>query len=383
MKRSSYTSKMKIEVVQYALQHGNRAASRHFDVSETSVREWKAQEKVLKILPSNQRARRGRKPLYEELEEELFKAIINARKSQYRVSTTMIKLEAKKIFKNLYPDSKTIFKASNHWCLNFMKRKDLRMRAVTSVGQHLPVDWMIKLDEFQNFIIRNSQNIKAGDIGNVDEVPVSFDMPSRFTVDQKGSQDVSIKTTGGEKSNFTVLLGCTAEGGKLPPMLIFKRKTIPKGNFPKGIIIQANEKGWINSELFIHYSKTIWPRRRGSIFSKESLLIFDSARAHLTEEIKSEMKKLRIIPGIIPGGLTKKLQPLDLAINRSFKSKLRQMWEKWMIEGFHTFTKGGKMKRASYEEIACWVNDAWNDVSPDTIKNGFLKVLFLFYSSFI
>jgi len=42
---------------------------------------------------------------------------------------------------------------------------------------------------------------------------------------------VSIRTTGHEKSHFTVmllLLACTADGGKLPPYIVFKRKTLPK-----------------------------------------------------------------------------------------------------------------------------------------------------------
>jgi hypothetical protein len=37
----------------------------------------------------------------------------------------------------------------------------------------------------------------------------------------------------------------TSDGGKLPPVVVFKRKTLPKGNFPKGILIAVNEKGWI------------------------------------------------------------------------------------------------------------------------------------------
>ena len=33
---------------------------------------------------------------------------------------------------------------------------------------------------------------------------------------------------------------------------------------------------------------------------------------------------------VIPGGLTKKLQPLDIAVNKTFKDQLRAKWENWM-----------------------------------------------------
>ena len=33
---------------------------------------------------------------------------------------------------------------------------------------------------------------------------------------------------------------------------------------------------------------------------------------------------------VIPGGLTKKLQPLDIAVNKPFKDQLRAKWENWM-----------------------------------------------------
>jgi hypothetical protein len=45
------------------------------------------------------------------------------------------------------------------------------------------------------------------------------------------------------------VLSVTSNGGKLPPLVVFKRKTLPKGNFPKGILIAADEKGWINQDI--------------------------------------------------------------------------------------------------------------------------------------
>ena len=64
---------------------------------------------------------------------------------------------------------------------------------------------------FKLFVEQNIQGIELQQIGNMNEVPMSFDMPSNFTIDKKGSENIKISTTGSEKCNFTVVLCVTAE----------------------------------------------------------------------------------------------------------------------------------------------------------------------------
>ena len=77
-----------------------------------------------------------------------------------------------------------------------MKRKRLLIRAVTSIGQQLPKDWNEKLE---NFINEKKTDINIQDIGNMDEIPMSFYMAGNFTVDQKRVEDIRITTTGSKK----------------------------------------------------------------------------------------------------------------------------------------------------------------------------------------
>ncbi|GFS70289.1 hypothetical protein TNCV_1067621 [Trichonephila clavipes] len=95
-------------------------------------------------------------------------------------------------------------------------------------------------------------------------------------------------------------------------------------------------------------------------------------KSHASENVKNALKSASAKIAIIPGGLTK-LQPLDVGINRSFKSKVRKLWEQWMSDGEKNYTKTGKLKRASYENVSCWVLKAWNDVAETTVKNAFRK----------
>ena len=97
----------------------------------------------------------------------------------------------------------------------------------------------------------------------MDEVPVTFDVPANRTVDVKVAKTVAVRmvavrtvavrTSGHEITHFTVAVACCADGRKLPPMIIFKRKIFPKEKIPSGVIVHVHEKGWMNEE-----SMKIW-----------------------------------------------------------------------------------------------------------------------------
>uniref|UniRef100_A0A914EJX8 Uncharacterized protein n=1 Tax=Acrobeloides nanus TaxID=290746 RepID=A0A914EJX8_9BILA len=51
-------------------------------------------------------------------------------------------------------------------------------------------------------------------------------------------------------------------------------------------------------------------------------------------------------------------------------------WEEWMVDSTqHTFTRGGKMRHASYLNVCNWILKRWEAVSVETIQNGFRKSL--------
>ena len=53
-----------------------------------------------------------------------------------------------------------------------------------------------------------------------------FKLQYSNTINKKDAKTVNISTTGNEKNRFTVMLPFTADGGKLPPYVIFKRMTM-------------------------------------------------------------------------------------------------------------------------------------------------------------
>ena len=131
----------------------------------------------------------------------------------------------------------------------------------------------------------------------------------------------------------------------------------------------------MNEVLMGDWVDEVWLKRNNPASSQESGLIYDSAKCHLTEMAKNATQSSAHI-AVIPGGLTKKLQPLDISVNRSFKCHLRQQWENWMLNNaVHTFTPGGKMRHASLVEVCQWVITSWEAVTAECIQNGFRKAL--------
>jgi hypothetical protein len=97
-----------------------------------------------------------------------------------------------------------------------------------------------------------------GHIGNADQTPVYFDMPLKVTVNEKGAKTVLIRGTGNDKARITVMWGVLADGRKLLPYVILRRKTMPKEKLPAGLVFRCHEKGWMTNELIMDWIKVVW-----------------------------------------------------------------------------------------------------------------------------
>lgn len=78
----------------------------------------------------------------------------------------------------------TGFLASNCWCTKFLQRKNLALRQKTKIAQNFPEDLDRKITNFHSFVTksRRKENYELVHIGNMDETPVWFDVPSARTV---------------------------------------------------------------------------------------------------------------------------------------------------------------------------------------------------------
>lgn len=113
-----------------------------------------------------------------------------------------------------------------------------------------------------------------------------------------------------------------ADGTKLPPVIIFKLKKIPREEFPEGVIIRINPSGWMNEEEMIWWIENVWTKRASRGSNPKFLLVLDSFSAHRTDVVKKRFSEKKMNLAVIPGGLTSRLQPLDVSLNKPFKAKV-------------------------------------------------------------
>ncbi|QQP49044.1 Pogo ele1 orf1-h 1e-40-j 4, partial [Caligus rogercresseyi] len=344
---TSYDANFKILVVNEAESSNNCRGATKYGVTECNVRRWRAQKERLKNANSQRISFRGpQRGCFQEIDSRVFQYVTEKRQEAMPVTRAIIQLKALEIAKELNIPANE-FKASLGWVKRMMRRNGLSLRRRTSLAQCLPSDFEEKLLTFQRHAInlRKTHKYPFDQICNADQTPVFFDMPSSVTVNKRGEKSVIVRSTGNEKSRVTVMLTCLADGTKLPPYLILKRKTIPKEPMPAGIIVRAQEKGWMDTELVVDWLKVVWGRRPGALTKKRNMLVLDAYRGHLMEPVKQLAQSMNGDLVIILGGMTSQLQVLDVVVNKPFKVNLRKRYTEWLLSDNHALTPTGKIQK--------------------------------------
>ena len=283
----SYTLKFKLDAVQYAELHSNRAAVKKFNVDVRRIREWKTHKTQIReqSMKPNGKERKtlagaGRKPFNELVEYwNGLEWIYDRREKHLRVSCELIMKKAKAIYDEL-PDSQKSesFVASRGWLEKFMRRHGLSLRRRTSIGQKDPQQLINRLVSYVIHARRMQMrcNFKASQMYAMDETPVWQDMVVTTTVSKVGSQDVVLKSTGHEKARVSVCLTARADGTKLKPFIVFKgakrEVAILNQEFRGKCILASSENGWMNTPLTLEWVQKVL----GSFSFNQRLLAWDS-----------------------------------------------------------------------------------------------------------
>ena len=179
---------------------------------------------------------------------------------------------------------------------------------------------------------------------------------------------VQIRTTGSEKTCYTVALAVTYTGQKLPAMLIWpsQGKKTMNGPVPDNVYLAHRPTSWMDTELMKKWVNDILSKRTRKLKEgKKGLVIFDGFRAHLQDEVTKLIAKCNFDVKVLPPYTTPHLQPLDIAVNRVFKSQYSQRWEQWISK-----RAAEDRTRPSKDRVIEWVSKAWEGVSEENILNG-------------
>ncbi len=119
----------------------------------------------------------------------------------------------------------------------------------------------------------------------------------------------------------------------------------------------------------LDWLENVWGRRPRALLNLPSML----CRGHVTDEIKNKIHRLKSELVIIPVGMTLVLQPLDVSVNKPFKARLSEQYDRWILDHDQELTASGKIKRAPPHVVAHWVSSAWTSIPAELVAKSFKK----------
>ena len=250
-----------------------------------------------------------------------------------------------------------------------MLRHSLVLRCRTSLAQELPVSLEERITVFHKQISRVKEINRFQFIGNMDETPLFFDVVPNKVIAKKGTKSIIVRTTGSEKRHLTATLSVLSNGDVLPAVVIFKGKR-PLDIAEERVFVRVQEKAWMDEDLMLEWTDLVW---EPATERQRALLVLDSFSAHLTPAVKRKFKEINTVPVVIPGGCTSQVQPLDVCLNKPFKSHIRHYWSEYVISESRSLLPYQKVRPPTKQLVASWVSAGLRELQekPDMVSRSF------------
>ena len=160
---------------------------------------------------------------------------------------------------------------------------------------------------------------------NLDQTPLSYVSPGKYTFNLKGAKAVPIKGID-DKRQITLTFTISMTEKFLPIQFFYQGKTprsLPRFDFPADFNVTFFDNHWSNTEKSIElFEKVIFPYLKQAKASlkhpKEqmSLIIMDTFKGQDKDVILDLCEKHVCQVVIVPHNLTNKFQPLDITVNK-------------------------------------------------------------------
>ncbi|XP_013774244.1 tigger transposable element-derived protein 6-like [Limulus polyphemus] len=249
-----------------------------------------------------------RKTANHELNEQVFEWFCNARSKNIPITGKLIQEKAVMLSVELGLDD---FSASNGWLDRFQKRRNISCSVLSgegaSVNEETVNDWCSHLESI-------CEGYSLKDIFNADETGLFYRaLPTRSQV-IRGDKCHGSKNS---KERITVLLGCSATGEKLTPLVI-GRAANPRcfrgystSSLP--VTYQANKRAWMTSTIFKDWLQKL--NNKMTLEKRKIIMFVDNCAAMTLSNVKLVF---------LPPNTTARLQPCVGGINKAVKSTYRK-----------------------------------------------------------
>ncbi|CAI7878696.1 unnamed protein product [Closterium sp. NIES-53] len=259
-KRQGYTAAEKLKwVALMDLAVSVRALARESRIHRKCLTNWKRTAEFLKDVHSARKRMhgRGRVSWYRPMELKVYEKLL-----EWRRKGTAVKPQRVRI---------TPFNLAR-CCSLIVLTPSVCVRRLF----HRRADVAEQCKSFWQFVRakHHERGIDTAWIINADQTPLWLEMPATTTVEETGVRSVPIRSAGYQKA---ISLPVSKENGWMES---------------PGIVCWLEEgvKSFLEPRFGRH--------------AKSSMLVLDSYRGHLTEEVKEKLREMNCVPAIIPSGCT-------------------------------------------------------------------------------
>lgn len=379
--RKVYSEEEKTILVNLQTKYTKPTIQKATNVGETSLKRFKREASGVKVP-----GKRGRRPKYLDIEAYLGAWVRQKRAVKNHVPVRRLLLEAKR---RARAQNDLSAKFSWHWFYGFLRRQGLKLRSPILQGENKSFDETQKTVEDFKAKIANlylTGNYPDDFILNADETGLATESVSTKTIcteeeftqyeETKLNKPGTVNTVNKSKENTTLMLSGAWSGKKLRALVILPGTGTRrlKINTPENLYkIHREEGSYMDQEGMLKWATYVFRPYASKLPSnKRGILIIDNFKGHISPEIKSYIEGFRFEVVMLPPNTTKFLQPMDLSTNKSFKSFYRQKYEDYACECIDkNITKQGNFQAPSREKRLTWMSDAWENVTEETISNGF------------
>ena len=391
MTRTSITLKKKLEIIDHFQSTNNKKqTAAHFSTTQqtiypSQIRKWVSMEQTLRDAAKKKNTKKtihlGVAPPHEILENQIFVWILHARREGIAISTKMIIAKAITIdpsFKDKGEENQ------QRWAYRFINRYNLSIRRPTHVGQKKPANLLSQSTNFVSAFNNQFQgdgmykNISPMLVFNMDETGIYFEAIPRTTVDIRGSNTISVRSAKGSNPRVTVCLTVSSTGAKLPLFMIFKAKagaTVEKSLpdiLPQGVVGICQEKAWMDERGMDIWVRKVWYPYVSNF--NATVLLLDDFECHKQERTIEKMNSVGTSVDIIDGGLTSKVQPIDVGIVKPFKNKISEQYMEYMSAQLGSSSGSSSIIAPDRKLIGQWAKVAWDAVDTYTIYRTFRHI---------
>ncbi|KAJ0179204.1 hypothetical protein K1T71_002884 [Dendrolimus kikuchii] len=259
------------------------------------------------------------------------------------------------------------------WFISFRQRHNL------SIKKPQPVEYLRKkmtdpfiINKYFTLLEQTLHELNLSDpkrIWNLDETSVCLDPTKTKVVGARG-EPCTRTTCGTAKENITVLTTVNAAGQKLDPLIVFKGKHMYEQwmlenpeKYDFDLAYAASKRGWMETDIFYDYILKVIIPNLGK--DRPVLFLYDGHVSHVDDKVVALAIENNITILKLPAHTSHLLQPLDLAVFKSFKT----IWDKNLVK-WQRQNVGIKLRKQSFAKMFA---EAWQETKPQVIRNGFKK----------